>query len=83
MYVSNTHCIILVAHHSDHLLLFSQTANRKSMHEFENFPDLVSAGGACGPQAWYSRALIRAWGELSLFLSHRCANNLTDQTLQS
>lgn len=40
----------------------TDTSNRKSMHEFNNFPDLVSAGGACGPQAWYSRALIRAWG---------------------
>jgi len=40
----------------------TDTANRKPMHEFKDFPDLVSAGGACGPQAWYSRALLRAWG---------------------
>jgi hypothetical protein len=40
----------------------TDTASRPVAHEFENFPDLVSAGGPCGPQAWYSRALIRAWG---------------------
>jgi len=40
----------------------TDTANRKKAHEFENYPDLVSAGGACGPQSWYGRALCRAWG---------------------
>ncbi|KAL3935772.1 MAG: hypothetical protein SGBAC_008773 [Bacillariaceae sp.] len=40
----------------------TDTSNRKTMHEFEDFPGLVSAGGACGPQAFYSRALLRAWG---------------------
>lgn len=40
----------------------TDTSRRPVAHPFENFVDLVSAGGPCGPQAWYSRALIRAWG---------------------
>jgi len=35
---------------------------RPPVHEFDDFKDVLSAGGKCGPVSFYSRALIRAWG---------------------
>ena len=31
-------------------------------HTFENYPELLSAGGECGPRAFFGRFISKAWG---------------------
>ncbi len=31
-------------------------------HNFENYPELLSAGGECGPRAFFGRFISKAWG---------------------
>ena len=31
-------------------------------HEFENYQQLISAGGECGPRAFFGRFIAKAWG---------------------
>jgi hypothetical protein len=40
----------------------SDVGYRQPEHEFNNYKDLVSAGGKCGARAWFGRFICKAWG---------------------
>lgn len=40
----------------------SDVGYRHPDHEFNNYKDLVSAGGKCGARAWFGRFVCKAWG---------------------
>lgn len=31
-------------------------------NDFSNYKELLSAGGQCGPRAWFGRFIAKAWG---------------------
>eukprot|EP00536_Pseudo-nitzschia_multiseries_P002443 jgi/Psemu1/317885/estExt_fgenesh1_pm.C_330001 len=35
---------------------------RQPDHEFSNYPEMLSAGGECGPRAFFGRFISKAWG---------------------
>jgi hypothetical protein len=40
----------------------SDVGYRQPEHEFNNYKDLISAGGKCGARAWFGRFICKAWG---------------------